>query len=428
VDLMKRTRLLTAACALLVSGTAFSAYAVTPQPVSTHFDLRFPTPQVSIFGDGTGRQVWSMQPVGDTMYVAGKFSHVRARATRTDFDRASVYAFEMSGTSRGRLTRFAPVVKSGAKEGTVHKIITSLDGRSLILAGNFTSVNGVAASNLAKVSLTTGAVEPFARANGQVVDVEKAHGLYFLSGSFTTINGTAQIGIATVTPTGGFSTYFRSRLAGQISSTAGSTKAYRLAIKPDESAMVAIVNTATIDGFARKHLAKWTLGTTSATLQNWAPPKTRDTACSQFMAVRDVTYDTDGLSFFSVASGGGRYNGVCDQQIKWLDSARGTSVTPVWSNRSCADTFHGALVYRGVLYASGHQRCVEQTPGGTQDYVDRLGISAIRADNGNALPWRSDQPRCEGGKVLVVGGGFMWAGTDCGDANGQGVYARSTTP
>src|SRR5919107_6256249 len=122
---MKKKRLLAAVCALLVSGTTCPAYAVTPQPVSTRFDLRFPTPQVSIFGDGTGRQVWSMQPVGDTMYVAGKFSRVRERATGTNFDRASVYAFQMSGTSRGRLTGFAPVVKSGAKEGTVHQIITS---------------------------------------------------------------------------------------------------------------------------------------------------------------------------------------------------------------------------------------------------------------------------------------------------------------
>jgi rRNA processing protein Gar1 len=339
--------------------------------------------------------------------------------------RSSVYSFYSSGVNKHRLAPFAPKVMDGSSPGVVNKVLIAYGGTSVILGGSFTSVNGVARSNLAKVSMTNSttaaAVLPFAQTNGSVADIERAKSQYIVSGSFTSVNGHAQVGLASVNQAGSFTTYFHSKLAGTISDVAGPTKAAHIAVSPQGTELVAIVNTSSIDGQARRHLAKWNLGTSSATLQNWVAAKSNATACQRYAAVRDIAYAPDGANFYTVASGGPQYAGLCDQAIKWSSAARGT-VNPVWASRTCGDTMWSALVFRGVLYSAGHMKCIEATPGGTQDYVARMGIFALNADTGRVLTWRSDQPRCEGGKTLAVAGGYLFAGTDCGD----GMYARPT--
>jgi hypothetical protein len=413
------------AIAACTTGVTAPATAVTVDPVSTSFDLHFPQPEVSVFGDGTGRDVKSMVPSNGIMYVGGKFSRVQTRPDGVWHTRASVYSFHYSGTGKYKLAAFAPKVMNGSSPGVVNKVLIAYGGTSVILGGSFTSVNGVARSNLAKVSLTNSttaaAVQSFALTNGAVSDIERAKNQYMVSGSFTAVDGHAQVGIASVSQAGGFTTYFNSKLTGVISSTAGPTKAAHIAVNPKGTELVAIVNTSNIDGLARRHLAKWSLGTTHATLQNWVAAKSNATDCQVYAAVRDIAYTPDGLYFYTVASGGPKYGGLCDQAIKWLASARGT-VNPLWSSRTCGDTMWSALVYRGVLYSAGHMKCIELTPGGTQDFVTRNGIFALNADTGRALTWRSDQPRCEGGKTLAVAGGYFFAGTDCGD----GMYVRPT--
>jgi hypothetical protein len=406
-----------------MTGVQAPASAVTTDPVGTTFDQGFPNPEVSTFGDGTGRDAKTMAPYGGIMYVGGKFTRVQTRPDNVWHDRQSVYAFYYSGTNIRKLAAFAPKVMNGTSVGVVNKVLIAYGGTSVILGGQFTSVNGVARANLAKVSMTNSttaaAVQAFAQTNGSVADIRGAHGQYILSGSFTTVNGHAQVGLASVNQAGSFTTYFHSKLAGTIGPSAGPTKAAHIAVSPNGAEMVAIVNTSSIDGFARRHLAKWNLSATGATLQSWAAAKSNSSACQTYAAVRDIAYSPDSAFFYTVASGGPRYAGLCDQAIKWSSASRGGAVKPVWASRTCGDTMWSALVYRGVLYSAGHMKCIELTPGGTQDYVTRNGIFALNAGTGRALTWRSDQARCEGGKALAVAGSFFFAGNDC-----DGVLAR----
>lgn len=373
-------------------------------------------------GEDQLKEVWALEHgKNGVMYACGNFQQVR-EANGSWQPRKSVFAFYTSGENKGKLTSFAPsVIDQNAFNafGTVNKCIISYDGKSLLLVGSFTHVNGQARKNIALVDLATGALKPFGASvdGNRIVDVQMAKDRYFIFGNFTTVNGHAQTGIASLTKEGEYSGYFSSQLTGKIAEKAGWTGAYRGAVKPDQSELVAIVNTDTIDGQNRRHLAKWDLKKNKAVLQNWVPKRAYSENCQKFMVVRDIAYTEKGNYFYTVATGGGAFKGLCDQTIKWKAADRGKNVKEVWRNRTCKDTLHAVAVTKAAVYAQGHQKCTETKPGGERDEVTRNGIFALKG-NGTLINWVSDQPRCDGGKELLVSNraGFpkgMWSGIDC---------------
>ena len=374
-------------------------------------------------GEDQLKEVWALEHgKNGVMYACGNFQQVR-EANGSWQPRKSVFAFYTSGENKGKLTSFAPsVIDQNAFNafGTVNKCIISYDGKSLLLVGSFTHVNGQARKNIALVDLATGALKPFGASvdGNRIVDVQMAKDRYFIFGNFTTVNGHAQTGIASLTKEGEYSGYFSSQLTGKIAEKAGWTGAYRGAVKPDQSELVAIVNTDTIDGQNRRHLAKWDLKKNKAVLQNWVPTRAYSENCQKFMVVRDVAYTEKGNYFYTVATGGGAFKGLCDQTIKWKAADRGKNVKEVWRNRTCKDTLHAVAVTEAAVYAQGHQKCTEKKPGGEKDFASHYGIFALNGDGTLRTWWRSDQPRCVGGKELLVSNraGFpkgMWSGIDC---------------
>lgn len=400
-----------------------SAHALTPAdlpaPVSQTKATWTPIVDTGAFQDGQAREVWSYAEGNDgVMYACGKFAQVQAAGTTVWQPRGSVVAFNASGASRGQLTSFTPNVTKGTGMGVVNKCIISSDGTALIIVGSFSAVNGTAQQNISKIDLSTGQVMPFASANGAVTDITFAKGLYFLFGSFSSVNGTAQRGIATLTASGAYSPYFTSTLSGAISTSAGGTKSYRGVVTPDEQQLAAIVNTSSIDGQPRRHIAVWDLGATKASLRDWSLQKSNSATCQKIMAGRGLSA-VPNSSDVVMSSTGGPNDGVCDQTMRFSTTATGGAVPVVWSNYLCADTSHAARATTGGTYSQGHMRCTEAIVGGARDFVDRNGILALDTTNGNALSWRSDQERCVGGKELFVSNkaGYpqgLWSGIDCG--------------
>jgi len=397
-----------------------------PKPVSTTKATW--TPQVAVvYGDGNNHEVWDYEALSNGVVAAcGKFVQVRPRNTSAWTIVGGVFAFNSTGARIGQLTSFRPSVKTVSSsgvvsEGTVNKCELGYDGTSLVIAGSFNRVNDVAVSNVAKINTSTGAVESFPVAtNGVVSDLVKANGKYWLFGKFWTVNGRSSAGIATVNPDGSFSTYYKSKLSGQISTQAGPTSAFRAAFTADETLMVAIVNSSTIDGQPRRHLAVWNLGGTNATLRNWQLDKTlttNNTTCQRFAVGRGLsivpgTYDA------ILGSTGGANNGICDQTMRFALNGTGT-VSAKWSNYTCGDTIHSVAATTGATYSQGHMKCTETLVGGARDYADRNGIFALSTGTGSLITsWRSDQARCVGGKSLYVLNktGFpqgLLSGSDC---------------
>ncbi|MEO3936542.1 hypothetical protein V3N99_07250 [Dermatophilaceae bacterium Soc4.6] len=133
----------------------------------------------------------SWSPTGDKMYVGGVFTFSQG-LTRHD---AAAYT-----TATGGLTAWAPL--PGSRVRTMTAIPSGV-----LLGGDFTSVGGAIRRGLAKIILATGKVDPAFRAdaNGIVLDIEldaARTGLY-LGGAFTTVGGLARSNVAVVSPATG---------------------------------------------------------------------------------------------------------------------------------------------------------------------------------------------------------------------------------
>ena len=134
----------TAAIGLAVAvalATASPATAGVAQPTEVSTNPAGFTPDVN---DGA---VQKLLQVGAIMYAGGYFTSVTKGAT---FARQNLFSFN---ATTGAVQAF-----TAKTDGPVWALAS--DGRSLYVGGDFTTVNGVARRGLAKLNLTTGALDP----------------------------------------------------------------------------------------------------------------------------------------------------------------------------------------------------------------------------------------------------------------------------
>ncbi|SDD07563.1 protein of unknown function [Aquimonas voraii] len=203
--------------------------------------------------DGTADSAWQVEPngtvfglavVGDELLIAGTFSAVNG-ASRLGLAKASISTGALStwnpnagSSSSYRFDSFAVVGNSVYVGGTFTQlgtadrslvakidlvsgavdpgfsvtavasfssdIIVRTDGASLFVAGVFSSINGVARSNAAKLSLVDGAVDPAWAPvfNSNVFRMEIDEGFVYLAGCFSEAAGLARNGAARVSASG----------------------------------------------------------------------------------------------------------------------------------------------------------------------------------------------------------------------------------
>ncbi|MFV0258243.1 MAG: discoidin domain-containing protein, partial [Acidimicrobiales bacterium] len=97
-------------------------------------------------------EVWAMESVGSTLLTGGKFRTVRDRSARLDVPQSYLAAFDAN--TGEFIPWFRPQV-----DGPVYDIVDVGNGQVLI-AGEFTSVNGVArTAGLARLNLSDGSVD-----------------------------------------------------------------------------------------------------------------------------------------------------------------------------------------------------------------------------------------------------------------------------
>ena len=162
--------------------TAPPAPATPVNPVTVSADA-LPTVQI----DGVA---WAQVVVGNTVYVAGRFSSARpagARAGTSETPRNNLLAYDVR--TGELITSFAPSLNQQALA-----LAASPDGRRLYVGGDFTQANGQARYRVAAYDTATGQlVSTFRPAvNAQVRAIAATDTTVYVGGTLTAVGSTAR--------------------------------------------------------------------------------------------------------------------------------------------------------------------------------------------------------------------------------------------
>ena len=170
----------TAAATTTTTTTTTTVATTTTLPDGTALYSPTPVDGWGILKEGVGDQyVDAVEIAGNAAYAGGLFTH--AVKGTTTADRANLMSVDLS---TGNLRSF-----KADTNGSVNALAS--DGAALYLGGTFTTVNGVPRSRVAKVDLTTGAVDPtfVADVGALVDDMVVVGGTLYLGGEFNTVDG-----------------------------------------------------------------------------------------------------------------------------------------------------------------------------------------------------------------------------------------------
>lgn len=357
-------------------------------------------------------RVYSVVKVGNTMVLGGTFTSARNNSSNTPIARSRLLAFD--ATSGVISNSFTP-----NPNGTVNVVLPTGDGQTVFVGGSFSSIGGVAVSNLAKVRVSDGSVVTGFNAGaitGQVKDLRLANGQLWVAGGFTHVKGAAQKALATLNPTTGARTnFFQGVIAGVHNG--GYTTVSKIDTNPQETRLVAVGNFDTLNG--QKNRQAFVLDTsggsaTPSTLRT----KFYETACSSSFDsyMRDVDISPDGTYF--VVSTTGAYGGsttACDTTARFELAASGDDVRPSWINHTGGDTTYGVEVRDRVVYVGGHQRWQNNPFAGDRPgpgAMDRPGVAALDPINGLPYSWNPTRSRGVGLFDFLDTPQGLWAVSD----------------
>lgn len=195
---------LASAIAVMTAGTlpAYAAFANTPD--STWM---------------TNGQVYAIAQSGNTIYVGGKFTSIRACAPGTACPGGTVNVLNVAAldaTTGVAIKTFHPQIQGDG--ATVFAL--AVMGSDLYIGGKFTAVDGTPRLNLAAVDLTTGVLD--AAVDHQIgVDTTDrirgmlaADGKVYVAGYFTTVDGLPRKHLAAFDGDGSLDTAWRPRTSG----------------------------------------------------------------------------------------------------------------------------------------------------------------------------------------------------------------------
>ncbi len=378
--LKARFALAAAAAALAASWSAVPAQAQTG-PVSATPASGTP----KLYSNGTVEQVRQFVQCGGTMYAVGSFTQIQQGST--------VYtrnnAFSFSATAPHLVTSWAPSVN-----GVVNSIALSADCSEAYLGGKFSSVNGSAATNIAEVSTSTGAMNtafPHS-ANGQV-ETLLTYGTHLLTGGyFTTINGSSANRYFTSlnTTTGRDDEFLGLSISGNYQyscSGAGCnngqvspnpTKVYNQALSHGGTLDLVMGDFTSVGGVPRQQIFMLNLATSPATVTGWTSPEwdgSQGEATPQ-NPTNGYPYQCAGVEPFYIQAAAWSpddstvytRNGLCDAAAAF--PATQESVNHLWVNYTGCDSLFAAAADQFMVYVGGHERwfdnpndCDAQGPG-----------------------------------------------------------------
>jgi len=393
--------------------------------------------------DGT---VYSIAKVGDMVVVGGQFTQVQNANTSTTLTRVGVLAF--NATSGQVSTAFAP-----NPLGTVYKVLPAADGKSVYVAGSFTSAAGQSTpGRIFKINVSTGVVDPtFVAPNisGDIRDLELVGNHLFVAGKMTHFNGIAQKAMGTLyADTGKRDPYFNAVIDGlHRTGVAGDvTDVLQISVNKQNTQLMAVGNFTTVDGQSRSQIAKFDISNAGAApadpnahqaLSTWSTNLYTAACSSKFDTyLTDVEYSPDGTYFVvstTGAWGGSQSNSGtigCDVVARF-ESAATTSATPAtWTAYTGGDTTWTVEVTNNVVYTGGHMRWQNNPSAGDtagQGAVSREGIAALNPVNGMPYSWNPTRARGVGVQDMLATSDGLYVGSDTellGHTTGNTYHAR----
>jgi Ricin-type beta-trefoil lectin domain len=295
-----------------------------------------------------------------TVYVGGGFTTVDGAKHK-----GLVQLHVEPGVTKGPDADGAVVTGFTGKVGDiVHSLALSPDGKSLYVAGQFGSVNGV------RTFANGGAINGLARLNS--------------------VNGALD-------PTFAFS------LSDPPSGSP--IKGDAIALSPSGAELAVVGPALEVNGQSRPRLAIINTGTklgAPSSLADFTAPILANNCHNQHDYVRSVSFSQSGA--FVVISATGYYGdgstpfAVCDAVARFNVNAGDTTTTgtpvdvaPAWIDYGGGDSFYSVAVAGNVVYAGGHDRWANNQCGQDQacepNVVLTNGLTAMDANTGMALPW-----------------------------------------
>jgi hypothetical protein len=242
--------------------------------------------------DGT---VWTIAVVGDTVVVGGSFTKVTdSRRTRT-YARRNVFAY---GLRDGAIRPFAPAV-----DGAVYALAAG-PSSTVLMGGSFRTVNGAAQRGLARITLAGQRVPGFtARINWGDVRAMVVRGTrLYAGGTFSAINGVSRVALARMNvSTGALDTAFDAKLSAP---GLARTRVEHFDVTPDGRKLIAIGAILKAGTMDRTQIVMFDVAGPTAQLANWYTDAYKPACMEGFDTyLRQVKFSPDGRYFVVVATG-----------------------------------------------------------------------------------------------------------------------------
>ncbi len=362
---------LTGAAALVVTMGTVSAQAATPAaggvppaagivsatPVTT-------TPHFKATQDNPTEQIRQLVDCGGTMYGVGTFTDILKGSTT--YPRENVFSFK--DTSPYTVTSWAPSVN-----GVVNSIaFNGSNCADAYLGGQFTTVNGSSAKNIAEVSTSgTGAfVSAFAHsASGSVQTMLGVDGHILAGGYYTSINGSsADPYMTSLNPvTGQDDGFVHLAISGNyqfpgVSSNA--TRVFNQALSHSGQLDLVMGDFTSAGGLPRQQIFMLNLAGATATVTGWTSAEFNgDCATVEPYYVQAAAWSPDDSTVYigttgyhpnGQPTGATPRTGLCDAAAAF--PATQASVTHEWVNYTGCDSLYAAAADAGAAYFAGHER------------------------------------------------------------------------
>ncbi|MCW2527026.1 MAG: wcoG [Pseudonocardiales bacterium] len=279
--------------------------------------------------------VWSTVTVGNTVYAAGDFTKARPYGSAVgvnETNRGGILAFDI--TTGNLITSFNHTLN-----GAGRIIVASPDKTRVYVAGDFTTVDGIAHGHVAGFDVATGAlVGAFSpTVSGTALGLAASNSTVYLGGSFTSANGQTNIkNVAAFSKVDG-------SLQTSWSPQMGDGTVTAMAMTPDQSAVVIGGRFTTVNGANR-------VGLTSVSATDGSnAPWNADIPIRNYgdaAAVTTLTTSNNQILLTGYVFGAtGTFEGVAGisptGNINFLNSCHG-------------DTY-GAFGVNGVVYSASHE-------------------------------------------------------------------------
>jgi hypothetical protein len=327
---------------------------------------------------------------GGVAYLGGEFSTMTPPGGGATTTRK--YLAAIDGAS-GQLTSWNPNAS-----GNVFALALSADGHSVYVGGDFSSIGGVSAPKLAKVSLLDGKIDPNFRSSvkGRVRALALAGDRLYVGGDFTTIGGQARPKLAAVDPNSGALNPWTPPPLGPgryIGHTGIPTPDY----SPGNVYSVAVIGGKV---FAAGNFLN--IGCQGGLV-------TIDAGSGGLI---EPQYNP-GRPMFDLATYGGILYAVGGGPGGRAYAFSPDKATPLWKLKVDGDAV-GVAASAGAVYVAGHydyvvsksSSCYQFCPGGPR----RHHVLAVNRADGILLPWTPDADTSTGPFTVTVGGDRLYVG------------------